>query len=78
MEGQVYMRCLVVTAIPEGNDWNICLWYFGYIRHELLPHLGNMSEKVLLPTREQTPIVLLINKKKTEPFHFVYIYSHAI
>lgn len=72
------MHRLVVTATPDGNDWNICLWYFGYIHHQLLPHLGNMSEKQLLPTREQTPIVLFISEKKTEPFNFVYIYSHAI
>lgn len=64
--------------MPDSNDWNICLWYFGYIHHQLLPHLQNMSEKLFLPTGAQTPIVLFITKKKTEPFHFVYTCSHAI
>lgn len=48
----------------------------GHLHHQLLPYLGNDSEKVLLPSREQTPLVLVISKEQTEPFPSVY--SHAI
>lgn len=50
--------------------------YFGHIHHQLLPHLGNMSEKLLLPSREQTPMALVISKEQTELFPCVY--SHTI